>query len=390
MPNNSESFSTLDRAKAVPLHQQLACVLRTRIRTGQFTPGSQLPGEQQLIHAYQVSQPTVRQALGTLVQEGLLVRQRGRGTFVSRSGATQQQSGRHLSHAITVLMPFAESSLFASLLASVEGVFRSSGFRLMLANNDDDPDIESACLRDLAAHEHDGLLWMIPKVGPNPATLRLLRQKETRMVMIDRRPLGEDVDFVASDHFSGAMQAVNHLADVGCRRIAFFGDPGAVSTHIERLGGYRQALELRGIGYDPALVIKSHKWFRQGGADCAHKLLRAADRKVDGVFCITLSTVLGAIEVFRQAGVKVPDDIALVGCDDEPRASASDPPITVIRQDINTIGRTAAELLVRRIMSVQPGAVEDLRIPTQLIVRESTQRRRITEFQERRKTGIRN
>ena len=376
MPTESNTVSSVDRSNPLPLYSQLAGVLRTRIKTGQFPVGSRIPGEQQLIQSYQVSQPTVRQALATLVREGLVVRERGRGTFVRRAGASQQRTDRRLTHAITVLMPFAPGTFFAPLVEAIEDVFSGRGFRMMLANNRDDRQVETACLRELAAHKHDGLLWVIPIGGPDPSTLRQLRESETRMVMVDRRPPGEAVDFVASDHFAGSQQAVNHLIEIGCKRIAYFRDSGVNSSCEERFHGYRQALERHGLGYDESLVFTSKKWYRQAGFDCATQMLNSPVT-ADGVFCMNTPLAHGVMEALKHANVRVPEDMALVTFDDDLEASSATPTLTVIRQDFKGIGKTAAQLLLRCILADPPGPPEDLRIPAQLIIRQSTTRNRI-------------
>jgi len=169
------------------------------------------------------------------------------------------------------------------------------------------------------------------------------------------------------DNVEGGFQATSHLAALGRRRIAFLGMTSERSPELmARYRGYRKALEEAGIEEAPELLVpaESHESF---GFQAAQALL-ASGHAFDAIFAVTDAIAIGAMRALQDAGVRIPDEVAVVGFDDLPIASYVNPALTTIRQDV----RAAGEMLVNRVVRlIEGGEVESKLIVPQLIVRES-------------------
>jgi len=359
----------VDRGSPVPLYHQIAKHFQALIESGVLKPGDKLPTEAELIRVLKVSPITIRQALGGLVQSGMIYRERGRGTFV-RPGA-QLNSSRAASHGrVALVMPWASGTLFAPLVEAVEHTLHQARLHTLLVNNGDDARVEIGKLREALDHGLDGMLWVIPTKGPNAALFKQILDSDLPVVLIDRKAGDESVDFVGSDNRQGMRQIVQHVIETGRRHIAMVCEPLKNSATAERQQGYEQALREAGIAVDPSLIFSSRAVFFENGRRCARRIL-AHDRPIDAICCMAESSAIGALTELRTAGVTVPDQMALTAFDDGELAVASVPPLTTVRQDIYGMGVAAAELLLKRIE--QPDRPPESRhLPTTLIIREST------------------
>jgi DNA-binding LacI/PurR family transcriptional regulator len=269
-------------------------------------PGDKLPTEAELIRRLGVSPITVRQALGCLVSSGLIFRERGRGTFV-RPGVQLRSADAKNHGRIALVMPWGPDTTFVRLVEAVEHVLHHAGLHMLLVNNGDDAEIEIAKLRETLAHGLDGMLWMIPTRGPNPAMLQQMLRSDLPVVLIDRKP-GQDVsvDFAGSDNRQGMRQIVRHVVETGRRHVALIREPFELSATVERQEGYEQALRDAGLGDAPSMVFTSRASFFENGQRCARRIL-AQRGPIDAICCMSESAALGALTELRRAGVATPD-----------------------------------------------------------------------------------
>lgn len=167
-------------------------------------------------------------------------------------------------------------------------------------------------------------------------------------VVFSGRPLdSRAVPYVDADNAGGAEQATGLLIDAGRRRIATITGPGDMIAGVDRSAGYHAALEKAGLPLRPELVIEGD-FTQAGGARAMSELLgRVPD--VDAVFCASDLMAMGALTVLRDAGRRVPDDVALVGFDDAPVAQTADPPLTTVAQPLEEMSRLMTELLLEQI-----------------------------------------
>jgi LacI family repressor for deo operon, udp, cdd, tsx, nupC, and nupG len=188
-------------------------------------------------------------------------------------------------------------------------------------------------------------------------------------VFVGARPREEAVDSVALDDEGAAVTATNHLLALGHRRIATICGPMREDCSQDRLAGYQQALAAAGVCVDPHLVIEGD-WSATSGHEAFQRLVRLPEPPT-AIFAQNDRMAIGVLRAAREAGLHVPDDLAVIGVDDMPLASYFDPPLTTMRQDLVEIGCQAAQLLIRAVEN--PGAErQHLRLPAELIVRKST------------------
>jgi LacI family transcriptional regulator len=223
-------------------------------------------------------------------------------------------------------------------------------------------------LRNVQARNTDGVILVASEVqSPLHAELRRLG---VPAVVID--PAGvpaQDVPTVGAANWSGALAATEHLLSLGHRRIGFVAGPRTLVCSRTRLDGYRAGLEAAQLAADPELVAPgdfSHESGFKGAA-----ALLALRRPPTAIFASSDQMALGAYEAVRQRGLRVPDDVSIVGFDDLPEVRWSSPPLTTVRQPLSDMGALAARTLLRLAGGER---IESLRfeLPTQLVVRDSS------------------
>jgi DNA-binding LacI/PurR family transcriptional regulator len=253
---------------------------------------------------------------------------------------------------------------FAGTIRGIAGGLRASRYQLVLlmTQNDADRDrVEQHLLRGNA----DGVLLLSVRAD-DPIPSRLV-EAGIPCVLAGRPAKGLGVGFVDADNEGGAYQAVRHLVGRGCRTIATVAGPADMAPGADRLAGWARALTEADHPVLPSLVARGD-FTPPGGAAAASELL---DRhpELNGVFVASDLMAIGVLEALRRAGRRVPDDVAVVGFDDSELARSSVPPLTTIRQPLDELGRTMAELLVGQLDDgTDP---EGVVLQTQLVIRES-------------------
>ena len=221
--------------------------------------------------------------------------------------------------------------------------------------------------RYLAGGHVDGSL-LVSLHGDDPRPAR--RVQRGRPVVVGGRPPGDGgVSYVDHDNHAGALSAVRHLAEQGRRRIATITGSLDMSVGLDRLQGYRRALELAGLNWDPDRE-ESGDYSHEGGVHAMRRLLER-EPELDAVFAASDLMAAGALQVLREAGRRVPDDVALVGYEDSPIAASMLPPLSSVRQPIEEMGREMSRLLVQSI-GARERVGRRVVLATELVVRESS------------------
>jgi LacI family transcriptional regulator len=252
----------------------------------------------------------------------------------------------------------------SALLRAVEDRARQGGVLVLAGSDEDDPLLQQELLGSLAARRVDGLVVMA--VGGHQDALQRERERGTPMVLVDRPPTFAHTDSVTTTNRESAREAIDQLAGLGHRNIAFLGDRPTLWTSQERYTGYLEGLARAGLRLREDLVRTGLK-----GSDAAQEataaLLDLADPPT-ALFTAQNLVTVGAMRVLRERGLR--HQVALVGFDDFPLADMVDPGITVVRQDVPKIGRTAAELVFTRIEGDQSPPIHAV-VPAVLIRRGS-------------------
>jgi LacI family transcriptional regulator len=220
----------------------------------------------------------------------------------------------------------------------------------------------------LASHDTDGVLLVTSELTEEQ--LVELREADIPLVVIDPVNLPEpDLPSVGCTNWAGGMAATDHLIDRGHRRIGAIGGPPSYLCSRARIDGYRSALERAGVGFDPGLV-RHGDLQHEGGFVRGGELLDLAEPPT-AIFAGSDEQALGVYEAARQRGLRIPQDLSVVGFDDLPVDRWLSPPLTTVRQPLAEMGRAAADMLGTLIEGL-PLPSRRVELTTELIVREST------------------
>jgi LacI family transcriptional regulator, galactose operon repressor len=259
-----------------------------------------------------------------------------------------------------------ENPFFAAAARGLADVVEKRGYTLLLANSDEDEARERAAVAALRSRRVDGLV-VTPHAGSASPHLRAAVES-TPVVLLDRTVRGLGVDAVTVDNAAGARAATEHLLAHGHRRIGIVMDEPVIASSAERLRGYRAALAAAGAERDRALVSVGGS-SRAGGYRAASALLALAPRPT-AIFSADNFMTVGTMHALRDAGLRVPRDVSVVGFDDLEWTTLIDPPLTVVAQPAGELGGEAGRRILARIDGAT-GRPRRIRLETELILRGS-------------------
>ncbi|MEW6047130.1 MAG: LacI family DNA-binding transcriptional regulator [Bacillota bacterium] len=273
-----------------------------------------------------------------------------------------------LSGLLGLIVPDVSTGFYVEVLKGVEAEAYRRGYGLVLyttAGRGHDEVIRRA----LEAGQCQGLVIMTPRhAGP----LSLLERNVDGVppvVVVDHRSQGSRFPHIAVDNLKGAMEATRYLIQKGYRRIAFITGELSIQSAVDRLRGYRLALEEAGVGYDPAFVVHGD-FLTPSGYRAVREWLEQRRTLPDVWFCSNDLMAFGVLHALHEAGLSVPGDTAVMGFDDIPMAQATLPPLTTVAQPMTEMGALAVRMAVNMI---EGGEVPAPRVvlETRLVVRQS-------------------
>jgi LacI family transcriptional regulator len=282
------------------------------------------------------------------------------------------------SYTVGLVVPDLLHTFFAQVAKALSGILRQSNYSLIIASSEDDPELEKLEIDRLLARRVDAML--IASTQWTDESFHRIEEQSTPYVLIDRRFAGLAANFVGVDDVEAGKLAAKHLIDQGCQRIAHIRGP-EVSTAIGRLEGYRQALAKVGMTppEDHVILCKSgDDRGEAGGSEAARKLLQSA-AVPDGIFCYNDTVAIGAMRAILDAGLRIPDDIAIVGCGNELYSDFLRIPLSSVDQDSETIGDSAARLALALIDAKGPSRPETILVAPALVARVSSLKSRSTQ-----------
>jgi LacI family transcriptional regulator len=264
--------------------------------------------------------------------------------------------------------PMMQAAYFALCLSGASEALYEQDMRAIVCPTLHQYEREVTLLDRLMHGTTDGAIIQLPE--ESSAELKALLDQGYPVVVLDPRlPLDEDIPCVSAAHSAGAVAATRHLLSLGHRRIgAVTGPTGWVATE-ERRNGYHAALAAAGVLPDAKLEVESN-WQIQSGCEAASKLLDL-DSPPTAIFAFNDNTAIGTLQAARARGLRVPEDLSVVGFDDMEEATLVTPALTTVRQPLAEMGRMAVSLLLRLLDKQR---VETLRVElaTRLVVRDST------------------
>lgn len=248
---------------------------------------------------------------------------------------------------IGVIIPRISRYFFSSAIAGIEETAYDAGYNVIICQSLDQLNREKKIIQSLTANRVDGVLISISMETKDDQYLQILKRTGTPLVFFDRHIEIPDNSWVVIDDFQGGFDATEHLILQGCKNIAHFSGPQNLEIYKNRFRGYTAALEKYNIPVRSELTLTS-KLMENDGIENAKKLL-ALQIPVDGIFSSNDTAAISALQYLKEKGIKIPQDIAIVGFSNEPISSAIEPSLTTIDQPAFEIGKTAMNLLLSKI-----------------------------------------
>lgn len=278
---------------------------------------------------------------------------------------------RGKTHTIGVILPDNTNPYFAEVVRGIEDTSFAQGYSVVLCNSDNDLDKERFYTNVLIEKQVDGIIFVA--AGLSEENINNLQKKGVPCILVDRQVPGVKIDSVLADNQAGGYLAANHLIGLGHTAIACISGPRRLRSSIERVAGYRQALESAGINMPPGWIVEGDFQYQSGFAG-AERLLTGKTRP-SAIFACNDLMAIGVYRYAYESQLRIPQDISIIGFDDIRLAEYSNPPLTTIRQTKGVMGKRAAKLLLERIVNGNQVIKQDI-IPVQLIVRGSTAHKR--------------
>lgn len=356
---------------ALPLYRQVELYLREQISSGTLQAGDMLPSVKELCEQFGgINHLTVRQAIRNLTEDNLVKSVQGQGSFVT----AQTQRNRR----IAIVLPHLEDTLFIHIAKGAQEVFETDEVRCMILDSRGSETVEADHIQHLQGLPLDGAL-IFPMEHSNIAErVFKLKLDGFAFVLVDRYFEDIATSCVVVDNYQGGYESASHLAKQGRTRIGWIGEMRSTPARL-RFEGFRTALNDHGIAC-PNYLIKNveipptapssyRAAVREAVRGAARELLELEPRP-DALVCCNDPSALAALAELRAAGVRVPDEVAVIGFDDVPEASLSSPRLTTVRQPMIQMGREAACMLLER-MQKKDAAPQKKVLPVELVVRES-------------------
>lgn len=269
---------------------------------------------------------------------------------------------------IGLLLPTVEIPFYGWVAEGVEAAANEAGYSVILCNSGWSTQRERHHLRNLIARRVDGLLCS--SLAMTAEHLAPLLRRETPIVVFERTMPGLELDAVEIDNFQGAYDATAHLIALGHRRIGCITGLPDSDLNTCRLRGYTQSLEAAGLPVDSELIITGD-YGAAAGVQHGSRLLNAPQPPT-AVFAFNDLMAMGVMQAAQARGLRVPDDLAVIGFDGLPLTAFTSPPLSTVEQPVTDMGAAAVSLLLDRIRDRAPGTAQVRTFPAKLVARAST------------------
>lgn len=362
------------KEKATPKYRQVKQEILSWIHAGSLKTGDLMLSENEVAERFGVSRQTVRQAFGELEGEGWLKRVQGKGTFISAPDAS---AGGAPVKTVGIITTYISDYIFPHIVRGAEAALRSKGYRLLLSSTDNDKERERESLEMMLNQPLDGLIiepTRSAEGNPNLSYYLSLEYRSIPYVMINERYPELDAPCLKADDTAGGYAAAKHLLELGHRRIAGFFKMDDLQG-VNRLKGFMQAHRERGVSIQPELVVHyATEEKRIKPREAALRMLeQPGTERPTALVCYNDELAVEMLEVIRQAGLSVPDEVSVVGFDDSTLATATETKLTTLTHPKTDMGSDAVELLIGMIEGNRRKPEGKLYVP-KLVVRTSTRK----------------
>jgi len=367
-------MESIRKESPIPIYKQMADLIRHQVLRGELGPGDQLPSEWSLAITFKISRSSVRRAIELLSQTGMVTRIHGKGNYIRDRSESIDEGGM-----ISLLVPDSRLFMFSNVLNGAQSAAKSRGYTLTVSFLGLSEAEEHENFNQLRYHGVKGFVIYPRNNITYDSAIWQLFQENFSFVLIDRYFPDLPSTFIGVDNVNAAFQAVSHLTSLGHRSIGFATTTGMDTTTVrDRFNGYLKALRERDIAFDPKWVFDTQSLSSSpiipeedeaGQIEIFRSLIRQRGCP-KAFFSINDITAYMMGKAASAEGIAIPDELALVGMDDDDYAKRADVPLTTIRQPFHEIGARATHILIDRLRG-SPTGIERINLPTQLVIRQS-------------------
>ncbi len=328
------------------------------------------PTQKDIAQLAGVSQATVSQVLNNAMTDSIPEETRRRVLdLIDQLGYVPDRAARSLrtskTYTVAAIIPDITNPYYPTFIRGVQDVAESNGYDLVIYNTDGDLAKEKKCLQSVLHNRVDGLIAVLFHLAADH-----LARLNIPVVHVQLKPEAPPpVDVIYINNAGAAQNLVSFLIERGYECIGMIAGEEDTPPRLSRIRGYSQALTEHHIPLQD-ILIRSGPYNQSGGYQAMRELLCLSTRPC-AVFAANDLMAMGALIAVREAGLRVPEDIAIVGFDDIPAAALVDPPLTTVTQFQDQIGRRATEMLFERINGTAPQEMRAVEMPYQLIIRKS-------------------
>ncbi|WP_372629902.1 GntR family transcriptional regulator [Cohnella sp.] len=360
----------MDRSDKTPMYRHIMNDIKRKIETGELKAHDPLPTQIDLAKEYNTSEITSRRALSDLVQEGYVYRIRGKGTFIQESVASAGPKPirtiffAHKNHEVSDFThPF-----FTDMFEGIKAACDESGIAFHMWNIGEDYELP----QDPGA----GIILLTTMDSFDQSRLSAWQQEKRRIVTVHFYYPHLGIPYVIVDNLTGGYLATQHLLSLGHRRIGVILTGNSILEINQefslRLQGYRLALSQRQISFDPELVaIMSGDHERVSMGNDGFRRLMSLDDPPTAIFATSDYKAMGAVYAAKELGMKVPEEVSIMGYDDVKVSKYTYPTLSTVNQNTYKLGQRAAEILLYEMKDGENRLVKDEIVPT-LVQRDST------------------
>lgn len=338
------------------------------ISIGQYTIHQKIPSENELMDEFDVSSITVKRAMKELTEMGYIYRVKGSGSFVSEEAPLIKETLNQKVVTLILSNDQVNNSNLVYILKGIQDMLLEKGDCLVVEYADGSYEQEKETIQKIIGKQVDGLLVYINHVQLVHELL-YAQKPDIPCVLIDRWDPDYPCNIVAPNNHDAAYQITEYLISNGHRNIAYIGFVNKYVSEAQRRQGYYNALNHRGLleYYNPNLLLDDIT------SECVLNLYRAG---VTAVFCVNDLVALKFINTMEKTGLRIPDDISVVGFDDYAPVQFLNVPLTTMRQDFEDLGRESARLILEKMddTAKDKSGYKKVFCPTTLIERQSVKR----------------
>lgn len=272
---------------------------------------------------------------------------------------------------IGVVIPVISAPVFARILGGMHDAAQQFGYQLMICQSNENAALENLLIKKLIAFKVDGIVISISSETKNGDSFEVLTNKGIPIVFFDRVPPDINSSKIIVDEYLGVRIAVEHLIKIGCKKLSHIGGPPNLSISINRLNGFLAALAKNKLPISEQFIISCPR-FEDDALEAVKKIF--SGKKIpDGIFAINDASAIIAINYLKKKGIRIPEDVAVVGFNNDPISEVAHPSVTSVMEPGYEMGYQSIEMVIEHIIdsNFQPKTII---MKSKLIKRDSTNR----------------